>query len=193
MVVLMPTANLNSPRAVYLSKEQYGAPNGYYHTATHCLYTQFALTERFDFGVDFIGLDSDQPSQTIGNARFVLLPESKRLPGVAVGVMNLTAGSSPVYYAVGTRTVSFGAVHLGAFRQGNGISWGAGVQTTLPIGLDVALEYFHAPDGSAYTSVGAGWQVSDALSISTYYSRHSRSRDGDVFGVSLSFAPLRLF
>jgi hypothetical protein len=65
-VVFMPTANLNTPRSVYLATEQYGVPRYYNQTRTRCLYTQLMLTERFDFGVDFVGLDSKPAAPDAG-------------------------------------------------------------------------------------------------------------------------------
>jgi hypothetical protein len=189
----MPTANLNSPRSVYLATEQYGVPRYYSQTRTRCLYTQLMLTERFDFGVDFVGLDDNQPRQTLGNARFVLTPESKRSPGVAVGAMNVTDNANPTFYVVGTQSVSFGRFHLGAYRQGDSTGWSGAFQTTLPFGVDVALEHYRFPDGNAYTSVGAGYQVNPTVYLYTYYSRHNQTRDADLFGVYLAFTPFRLF
>lgn len=192
-VVFMPTANLNSPRALCLATEQYGVPRSYSQTRTRCLYIQLMLTERFDFGVDFVGLDNNQSRQTLGNARLVLSPESKRSPGFAVGALNITDNANPTFYLVGTQTVSFGRFHLGAYRQGNNTGWSGAFQTSLPFGLDVALEYYRFPDGNAYTSIGAGYQVNPTVYLYTYYSRHSQTRDGDLFGVYLAFAPFRLF
>ncbi len=192
-VVFMPTANLNLPRSVYLATEQYGAPRYYSQTRTRCFYTQLMVTERFDFGVDFVGLDNNQPRQTLGNARFVLTPESKRSPGVAIGAMSITDNANPTFYLVGTQTVSFGRFHLGAYRQGDSTGWSGAFQTTLPFGLEVALEHYRFPDGNAYTSVGAGYQVNSAVYLYTYYSRHSQTRDNDLFGVFVAFTPFRLF
>jgi hypothetical protein len=192
-VVFMPTANLGSPRSVYLATEQYGVPRYYNQTRTRCLYTQLVLTERFDFGLDFVGLDNSQSRQTLLNARVVLTPESKRSPGVAVGAMNITDNASPTLYVVGTQSVSFGKFHLGAYRQGNDTGWSGAFQTSLPFGLDVALEYYRFPDDNAYTSIGAGRQINSSLYLYTYYSRHSQTRDADLFGVYLAFTPFRMF
>ncbi|MCX7924847.1 MAG: hypothetical protein N2554_03430 [Fimbriimonadales bacterium] len=192
-VVFMPTANLNSPRSVYLATEQYGVPRYYSQTRTRCLYTQLMVTERFDFGVDFWGLDSNQPRQTVANARFVLTPESKRSPGFSVGALNITENANPTFYLVGTQTTSFGRFHLGAYRQGERMGWSGAYQTKLPFGLDVAVEYFKFPDGTAYTSFGAGRQVHESLYLYTYYARHHQTRDADLFGVYLAFTPFRLF
>ncbi len=192
-VVFMPTANLCSPRSVYLATEQLGVPNTYSQTRTRCFYTQLMLTDRFDFGVDFVGFDNSQSRQTLGNARFVLTPPSGRSPGVAVGALNLAEDANPIYYVVGTQSASFGVFHLGVYRQRNQTGWSSAFQTSLPFGVDVALEYFKYPDGTAYTSLGAGRKINDAAYLYTYYSRHNQTRDGDLFGVFLSFTPFRLF
>lgn len=192
-VVFMPTADLNSPRSVYLATEQYGVPRVYNQTRTRCLYTQLMLTERFDFGIDFVGLDSSQSRQTLSNARLVLVPESRRSPGIALGVMHTTDYANPTFYGVGTQSVSFGKFHLGVYRQGDNTGWSGAFQTTLPFGVDVALEYYRFPDGNAYTSIGAGYKVSPTVYFSTYYSRHSQTRDGDLFGVFVALTPFRLF
>ncbi|MCS7209958.1 MAG: hypothetical protein NZ874_10355 [Fimbriimonadales bacterium] len=192
-VVFSPTANRNQPRSLCLATEQYGVPRSYSQTRTRCLYTQLTLTERFDLGADFVGLDNNQSRQTLLNARFVLMPESQRLPGIALGALNIAEDAKPTFYLVGTRTTSFGRFHLGAYRQGNRTGWSAAYQASLPLGVDVAVEYFRLPDGVAYTSLGAGRQLNSALYLYTYYSRHSQTRDGDLFGVYLAFTPIRLF
>jgi len=192
-VVFMPTANLTSPRSVYLATEQYGVPRSYSQTRTRCLYTQLMLTERFDFGVDFVGLDNNQSRQTLLNARFVVSPESKRSPGVAVGAMGVADNASPTFYVVGTQTVSFGRFHLGVYQRSNQSGWSGAFQTTLPFGLDVALEYYRYPDGNAYTSLGAGYKVNPSVYLCTYYSRHNQTRESDLFGVFIAFTPFRLF
>lgn len=192
-VVFMPTANLNSPRSVYLATEQYGVPRYYSQTRTRCLYTQLMVTERFDFGVDFWGLDNNQPRQTVANARFVLTPETKHAPGFSIGALNIAENMNPTFYLVGTQTTSLGRFHLGAYRQGDRTGWSGAYQTTLPFGLDVAVEYFNFPDGSKYTSLGAGHKINDALYLYAYYSRHHQTRDADLFGVYLAFTPFQLF
>ncbi len=192
-VVFMPTANLNAPRSVYLAMEQFGVPRYYGQTRTRCLYTQLMLTERFDFGADFIGLDNNQPRQTVANARLVLTPETRRSPGFAVGVMNITEQTTPTFYLVGTQTTSAGRFHLGVYRQGERMGWSSAYQATLPFGIDVAVEYFKLPEGTAYTSFGAGRQVHQSLYLYTYYSRCHQTRDADLFGVYLAFTPFRLF
>lgn len=192
-VVFMPTANLNSPRSVYLATEQFGVPRYYSQTRTRCLYTQLMLTERFDFGVDFVGLDNNQPRQTVGNARFVLTPESRRSPGFSVGASNITENANPTFYLIGTQTASFGRFHLGAYRQGDRTGWSGAFQTSLSFGLDLAVEYFKFPDGTAYTSFGAGRKLNDAVYLYTYYARHHQTRDADTFGVYFAFTPFRLF
>jgi hypothetical protein len=70
---------------------------------------------------------------------------------------------------------------LGAYRQGDSTGWSGAFQTTLPFGLEVALEHYRFPDGNAYTSVGAGYQVNSAVYLYTYYSRHNQTRDNDLF------------
>lgn len=192
-VVFMPTANLNAPRSVYLATEQYGVPRYYDQTRTRCLYTQLMVTERFDFGVDFWGLDNNQPRQTVANARFVLRPETKQAPGFSVGALNIAEGMNPTFYLVGTQTTALGRFHLGAYRQGDRTGWSGAYQTTLPFGLDVAVEYFKFPDGTQYTSFGAGRPINEAMYLYTYYSRHHQTRDADLFGVYLAFTPFRLF
>lgn len=192
-VVFMPTANRNTPRSIYFATEQYGVPRFYNETRTRCFYTQLMLTERLDFGVDFIGFDDSATRQTMANARFVLTPESKRLPGVSVGVLNLTDNALPTFYAVGTQTTNWGRFHLGVYRQGDQTGWSGAYQVSLNFGLDLAVEYFKFPDGTAYTSFGAGRALNDSVYLYTYYSRHNQTRDADLFGVFIAFTPLRLF
>jgi hypothetical protein len=192
-VVFMPTATLSTPRSVYLATEQFGVPRFYSQTRTRCFYTQLMLTERFDLGVDFVGLDNNQPRQMVGNARWVLTPESERTPGVSLGVLNIAERANPTFYVVGMWTVSFGRFHLGAYRQGDRTGWSGAFQTSLPFGLDLAVEHFQFPNGDVYTSFGAGRKVHDALYLYTYYARHQQTRDADLFGVYLAFTPFRLF
>ncbi len=192
-VVLMPTANRGTPRSLFLVTEQYGQPRSYGQTHTRCLYTQWMLTERFELGVDCVGFDRSESRQWLFNARFVLTPETARAPGVACGAWNIADGASPQYYLVGTRTTSSGRFHSGLFYQANQWGWSVGAQFRLPIGLDIGCEYLRLPSGDGYTSIGIGRALTDSVYLYTYYSRHRSTRDADLFGVGLSFAPFRLF
>ncbi|MDW8107748.1 MAG: hypothetical protein RMK45_09760 [Armatimonadota bacterium] len=192
-VVFMPTANRNTPRTLSLAAEQFGVPRFYSETRTRCFYTQFALTERFDFGVDFIGVDSNQSRQTVANARFVISPETKQLPGLSVGVLNLTEDAYSTFYLAGTRSTSIGRFHVGLYRQAERTGWSGAFQTSLAFGLDLAVEYYKFPDGTTYTSFGVGRALSNQVYLYTYYACHHQTRDNDLFGVFLAFAPFRLF
>lgn len=191
LVVLLPTANPAPARSLSLAIDQFGAPAQWHTTHTRAIYMQCALSEQFDFGCDLMGLG--QSPQYVANLRYVALLESARQPGVAVGALNLMQGAAPTYYLVGTRTTASGRWHVGALYQAGRLGWGAGYQTRLGQGIDLALEHYHAPDGNAYWSVGVARQVNDALALSVYYTHCHRSPDGCTLGVSLSFAPIRLF
>jgi hypothetical protein len=193
VVVLMPTANRGTPRSLLLATEQFGQPRSYGQTPTRCLYTQWMLTERLELGVDCVGFDRSESRQWLFNARFVLTPETARAPGVACGVWNIAEGASPHYYLVGTRTRSFGRFHGGMFYQASQWGWGVGAQFQLPVGLDIGCEYLRLPGGDGYTSIGIGRALTNSVYLYTYYSRHHSTRDADLFGVGLSFAPFRLF
>ncbi|MCS6923392.1 MAG: hypothetical protein NZM10_03345 [Fimbriimonadales bacterium] len=191
-VVLMPTANRGTPRSLFVATEQYGQPRSYNQTRTRCLYTQLMLTDRFEVGADCIGFDRSETRQWTFNSRLVLTPETQRTPGVAVGVWGITENASPQYYLVGTRTTSFGRLHLGGFCQANRWGWGTGVQFQLG-GVDIGGEYLRLPNGDGYTSIGVGRALSNSVYLYTYYSRNHHTRDADLFGVYLSFTPFRLF
>ncbi len=191
-VVFMPTANLASPRSVFLATEQYGVPRSYNQTRTRCLYTQLMVTERFDFGVDFIGVDQPSTRQEVLNARWVVSPEKEKMPGFAVGVMSVGKDLSPMYYGVGSQTTSVGRFSFGTYQQGGQWGWSGAWQTSFG-GFDFAVEYFRFPDKNAYTSFGAGRALNDTVYLYTYYSRHDKTRDGDLFGVYIAFTPFRIF
>ncbi|MFQ3610904.1 MAG: hypothetical protein SNJ72_05330 [Fimbriimonadales bacterium] len=191
-VVFMPTATLNSPRSVYLATEQFGTPRYYNETRTRCLYTQLMLTERFDFGLDFIGVDKPSTRQEVMNARWVVNPENKRLPGFSVGVLNVGENLAPIYYGVSSRTTSVGRFSLGSYQQRGEWGWSAAWQASFA-GFDFAVEHFRFPDTTTYTSFGLGRSLNDTVYLYTYYSRHDKTRDADLFGVYFAFTPFRLF
>ncbi|MDW8052300.1 MAG: hypothetical protein RMJ83_07465 [Armatimonadota bacterium] len=192
-VVFMPTANPNTPRTLSIAMEQFGVPRFYSQTRTHCLYTQLALTKRLDLGVDFVGVGPNQSYQAVANARWVLSPETPRMLGISAGVLNLTEHAHPTFYLVGTRSTSIGRFHAGLYRQAAQTGWSVAFQTSLPFGLDLATEYYRFPDGTAYISFGVGRALSSQVYLYTYYARHHQTRDNDLLGVFLSFAPFRLF
>ncbi|CUU37739.1 hypothetical protein GXSOP10_13435 [Armatimonadetes bacterium GXS] len=191
-VVLTPTANRNQPRSLYLATEQFAVPHYYDQTRTRCFYTQALLTDRFDFGVDFVGFDQPQTRQTLLNARLVLTPETERTPGVAFGVLNVSDQTRPTYYVVSTRTTSFGRFHVGGYTSEGRTGWSGAYQFSVA-GFDGAVEYFRLPSGDAYTSFGVGRALNQSVYLYTYYSRHDKTRDADLFGVYIAFTPFRLF
>jgi len=191
-VVFMPTANLNSPRSVFLATEQFGVPRYYNETRTRCLYTQLMVTERFDFGLDFVGVDKPSTRQEIFNARWVVSPENNRLPGFSMGVLNVGDGLAPIYYGVSSRTTNIGRFSVGSYQQSGRWGFSAAWQTSLG-GFDFAVEHFRYPDTTTYTSFGLGRALNDTVYLYTYYSRHNETRDADLFGVYLAFTPFRLF
>ncbi len=191
-VVFMPTANRGSARSLYLATEQYGSPRFYRETRTRCLYTQWMLTDRFEFGFDCIGIDQPEARQWLFNTRLVLTPESERSPGIAVGVWNVAENAQPQYYVVGMRTTSFGQLHLGSFYQANRWGWGVGAQFQVLNALDISWEYLRLPDGDSYTSIGIGRALTDSVYFYAYYSRNHLSRDADLVGFYIAFTPFRL-
>lgn len=191
-VVLMPVATLNTPRSLYLATEQYGVPRLYAQTQTRCAYTQFMLTERFDLGVDFVGVDQPQNRQVLFNARYVLTPETTGTPGVALGVWNVANDTAPTHYATVMRTTSLGRFHFGGYTSEGRWGWSSAYQFSLA-GFDGAVEYFRLPSGDTYTSFGIGRALNQSVYLYTYYSRHDKTRDADLFGVYISFTPFRIF
>ncbi len=192
-VVLMPTANRNAPRSVYFMTEQYAVPRSYDQTLTRCFYTQLLLTERFDCGIDVLGFNRAEERQVVGNARWVVSPETNHSPGFAVGVWNVGNNQTPSYYLVGTRTTSLGRFHAGIFREGTRTGWSTAYQTNIANLFDLSVEYFRLPAGDAYTSFLLGRQLNEAVYLYMYYSKHSHTRDADLFSVGFSFTPFRLF
>lgn len=150
------------------------------------------LTEHFDIGVDFTGIDQPQNRQTLFNARYVLTSESKHTPALALGVWNVTTNTLPTYYAVATRTTTLGRFHLGACTSEGRWGWSSAYQFSLA-GFDGAVEYSRLPSGDTYTSFGVGRALNPSVYLYTYYSRHDKTRDADLFGISIAFAPIRMF
>ncbi|MER3450744.1 MAG: hypothetical protein C4336_06155 [Armatimonadota bacterium] len=191
-VVLTPTANRNTPRSLFLAIEQYAVPHHYDQTRTRCLYTQLLVSERFDFGVDSVGMDTALNRQTLLNARYVVSPETARLPGVACGVWNVSDRTQPTYYVVATRSTGLGRFHGGGFRCGTRTGWSVAYQCSLA-GFDGAVEHFRMPSGDTYTSFGLGRALNSTVYLYTYYSRHDKFREADLFGVYIAFTPFRIF
>lgn len=191
-VVLMPTANLNTPRALYLSVDHSGAPQRYGNPLGRTMTMHWALNERFNLGGDLIENDPE-PSQFVGSMRYVLHPETARAPSLSCGVMDLTRGAQPLYFLVSGRTFGESRWHVGMFYQASRLGWSVGCQMTLPRDWELAVEHFRAPDGGVLSSIGVAAPLNDALSLSLYYTHCHRSTDNCAFGISFSFTPLRLF
>ena len=145
-LAIIPTADLLPPGVASLEVETVGnraLPGGEGETPA---LSQFGLTTRLDAGSDRrIG---GGPGHTLLNAKWLVLPEERGLPAIAVGVQNVAGGLRAEPYLVGTRSLGQTRFHLGALRTEGALRPLAGIDHTLGT-LMLMAEVLGGPEGVA--------------------------------------------
>lgn len=78
------------------------------------LESQVGITPRLEAGIDLALGTGSLGQYPLLNAKWLLLPESRRVPAVALGVQNITLEQSPQPYLILTRTLGKTRLHAGA-------------------------------------------------------------------------------
>lgn len=187
VVVIKPTANLNTPNSVYLELDfyRYMSSSGSY--LAEAVYVQIKPTARFDFGFDRVHTNDGAAAQTFWNLRYVALPETEQTLGVAIGAFEIAHGIPPTVYLVGTRTQGHSALHAGVYLRQGQMGWGIAYQRLTPLNIEVAVEYYRQPNSDGLLSLCLTRPVQERVSLSVYAIANDRTRKLEVIGASVAF------
>ncbi|MCS7273015.1 MAG: hypothetical protein NZ550_02575 [Fimbriimonadales bacterium] len=186
VVVIKPTANLNTPNSAYLEFDYYRFISPSESYLAKAVYVQIRSSARFDFGVDWVHIDGGA-IQTAWNLRYVVLPETEQAPGVALGMFEMADGVPPTLYLVGTRTQSQDSLHAGVYLRQGQVGWGIAHQQRTRPNLEVAIEYYRQPGGDGLLSLCLTQPVQARVSLSVYATANDRTRRLEVIGASVAF------
>jgi len=143
---LIPTADLLPPGVASLEVETVGdhvLPGDQGETFA---LSQFGVTMRLEAGADRrIG---GCPGHTFLNAKWLVLPEERGLPAVAVGIQNVAGGLRAEPFLVGTRSLAQTRFHLGTVRTEGALRPLAGIDHTVGT-LTLLAEVLGGPEGIA--------------------------------------------
>jgi hypothetical protein len=187
---LIPTADIMGPSSFRLGYESDGHNQPFGSSRYQYAYTQVGLTPRLEAGADLYGFGSS--NETALNVKYLLSPESKKSPAVALGVMSVGNGLSPSYYAVGFRSFNKFRFHAGAQTQSDA-GW-------MLLGADYALTPQVSILADAQTgdsrckTLGVYWQASPKTAIGVYacqFNSSSSSSSDYIGGYALYTFPLK--
>ncbi|MDW8106489.1 MAG: hypothetical protein RMK45_03310 [Armatimonadota bacterium] len=187
VVVIKPTANLNTPNSVYLEFDFYRYMSSSNSYLAEAVYVQVKPSARFDFGVDRVHTDSGAAAQTLWNLRYVASPETERTFGVAIGAFEIAHDIPPTVYLVGTRTQGQGTLHTGVYLRQAHIGWGIAYQYLTSQKIELAVEYYRQPNGDGLLSLCLTRSVQERVSLSVYATANDRTRKLEVIGASVAF------
>ncbi|MCS7209613.1 MAG: hypothetical protein NZ874_08590 [Fimbriimonadales bacterium] len=187
VVVIKPTANLNTPNSVYLEFDSYRYKSVSESYRAEAIYVQIKPTAQFDFGLDRVHTDNGASAQTFWNVRYVASPETERMLGVAIGAFEMAQGVNPTVYLVGTRTLQQGAFHAGIYIRRNQLGWGVAYQQPTPLGVEIAVEYYRQPGGDGLLSLCLTRPLRGRTSLSLYATVNDRTRTLEVMGANVAF------
>jgi len=178
---LVPTAKTVGAGAVSVQWESDGESG---RKSAHYIYTQFGLSDQFEVGLDFY--DVGTGARLYGNAKYVLFPEGRGLPGVAAGMWNIADGIVAEPYFVASRTLGSFALHAGSARSGGKWEVVGGAGVSVLKSLSVQADILSGIGG--YTTYGATYALPGDLGLTLYHTRcRDRTADADYTGVNLSW------
>ncbi len=187
VVVIKPTANLNTPNSVYVEFDSYQHRSASESHLAEAMYMQIKPSARFDFGLDRVHIGNGASAQTYWNLRYVASPETERMPGLAIGAFEIAPGTHPTFYLTSTRTLKHSALHAGIYLQRNQLGWGVAYQQPTPLNVEVAVEYYRQPGGDGLLSLCLTRPVREHVSVSVYTIANDRTRLLEVIGANVAF------
>ena len=107
----IPTADILDAGAIRLELQNSGFAGTESSGATSDRLIELGLTPRLEVGFDQCDITGHGENSL--NMKYLMSPESKSLPALAVGVMDISRGERPSYYGISTRTFGRSRVHAG--------------------------------------------------------------------------------
>ena len=147
------------------------------------VYTQVGITDRFEVGLDWVGVNTDEDVQF--NAKWQVMPESDRYPAVSIGLMDVTdRGPLANWYVVASKAAGEEfRLHAGLFDddQTRGM---VGAEYYLDDRSEVIADWTTGP--WAYATLGYYRDLGHGVGSLLYYGRcNTRDEDADFVGLNV--------
>ena len=151
---LMPTADILERNSMRLELENDGYSRVFASDSENYVLLQMGVTPRLEAGVDFYCYKDK--TDTVLNAKYLLMKESDTRPALAIGTANVCEGYTPQYYVSGVKTFGANRIHFGTIGDRHEQSLMAGYERSIGSSAGAMVDYI---DGDAgYKAVGAYWQ-----------------------------------
>ncbi len=193
-LIWIPSTDLQADGTWHLGIDNYFTRTDGYRSPTDLGLTYGLLGGKAEVGVDYLG-GSDDPLYF--NAKYLLLPESEKVPALAVGVYNLGTASGVtdynMLYVLGAKTFGPARVTLG-YCKGKESTLGCDSGMLLA-GVDGyltgdkkwwgAIDYQSGDNAFGALNLGASYAVTDKVSLLFGYDLYNDSALDDTITTQL--------
>lgn len=185
---LIPTADVMESGSLSLQYENDGYEKPYGADAENLYFIQVGITPRLEAGVDFCSAGSS--TETVLNAKYQLLTETKTRPAFSIGTMGIGKGYKPTYYAAAAKDLGPGRLHLGATGDKDTAELLAGYEYSLNDDLCLMADYIGGHEG--YASVGACKSTRYGVDVLVAYGFSNDSSNENLLYVNVAYE-IKLF
>jgi hypothetical protein len=179
---LMPTVDLVGARAYSVQLEADGHYNPFGSDRYLSLYSVVGLDERAEAAFDILDLQGE--TEACADAKYLLLPGDDGEWPLALGVMDVTRGACPFYYAVTAREFNLARLHLGLGWDGDRLVPQIGADYYPGDTLGLLADYQRGDD--RYATLGLYYQPTAQVGLLCYYAEHNTDSESDYLGLNVS-------
>ncbi len=147
---IVPTADILEPGQARIELENDGYPSLLKGDSERYLLMEFAATNRFEMGADLYQIEGRDTWAL--NGKYQLLAESKALPALAIGAIDLGQGLKPGYFAAAAKDIGRFRLHAGGITDGGKVHPMAGLEYPLSESLCLLADWIEG--GGNYRTVG---------------------------------------
>lgn len=180
---VVPTANILPAGDIQLLFESDGHSNPFEKDSTQYLYSQIGILDHLEVGVDLYDFGGENVMTY--NAKVQLMPESDRLPAMAIGAMDISKETTPGSYLVGSKNIGPWGLHAGIAHQADQTWAMLGTNFTVNQKISLAADY-QTGDGQEGT-VGVNYSLTPAMGLSVYYSKNNTESSADYVGAYIGY------
>ncbi len=180
---LIPTADMQEPNTLSLQYENDGYTRLFTNSADNLYMVQAGITPRLEAGVDFIR--SGGETDTILNAKYLLLTENEKRPALALGTVGIGKGFSPSYYLAAAKDAGTCRVHLGAIGDSHQSQLMAGLEVPASDSVKLMADYIGGDEG--YAAVGASWSIPSGPCVTMAYGFPNESANANLLYVNVAW------
>ncbi|MDH7602085.1 MAG: YjbH domain-containing protein [Armatimonadota bacterium] len=178
----IPTAETVGAGSLLLEVTNYGYPRMLTTESVSGVLLQLGVGDRLEFGID--RYETEETSEAYFNVKARLVDETDKLPGLAIGVMDLRCGCFATPYAVVSKRLGSVRVHVGSIHG----SYSGGIMAG--VDADVGSLWFgidYLPGTQNHTRLGISRAVgSDTSVLVTFGIPNSKNSGKAEVGITVS-------